>query len=69
MKNKIITFGLLIVCIIILILIRTNYSDHTLMKTISACVIAQKQTSKSFNREQAKKHCEKEIKKSLKSSK
>ena len=69
MKNKIITFGLLIVCIIILILIRTNCSDHTLKKTISACVLAQKQTSKSFNREQAKKHCEKEIKKSIKSSK
>ena len=69
MKNKIITFGLLIVCIIILMLIRTNFSDHTLKKTISACVLAQKQTSKSFNREQAKKYCEKEIKKSIKSSK
>ena len=50
-------------------LIRTNYSDHTLKKTISACVLAQKQTSKSFNREQAKKYCEKEIKKSIKNSK
>ncbi len=50
-------------------LIRTNYSDHTLKKTISACVLAQKQTSKSFNLEQAKKYCEKEIKKSIKSSK
>ena len=66
MKNKIITFGLLIVCIIILMLIRTNYSDHTLKKTISACVLAQKQTSKSFDLKQSKKFCEEKIKKSLK---
>ena len=65
MKNKIITFGLLIVCIIILILIRTNYSDHTLKKTISACVLAQKQTSKSFNLEESKKFCKDKITKSL----
>ena len=65
MKNKIITFGLLIVCIIILMLIRTNYSDHTLKKTISACVLAQKQTSKSFNLEESKKLCKDKITKSL----
>ena len=65
MKNKIITFGLLIVCIIILMLIRTNYSDHTLKKTISACVLAQKQTSKSFNLEESKKFCKDKITKSL----
>ena len=66
MKNKIITFGLLIVCIIILMLIRTNYSDHTLKKTISACVLAQKQTSKSFNIEEVKQFCEDKIRKNRK---
>ena len=43
MKNR--TVISVIVIIIILFLVRTMYSDHTLKKVIGACIIAQTQTS------------------------
>ena len=45
MKNKILTIISVIVIIIILFLVRTMYSDHTLKKVIGACILAQTQTS------------------------
>ena len=69
MNNNLKMIALIIFGVIFLYLFQTKYSDHNLNKTISACVVAQKQTSKSFNLQQAKKYCEKEIKKSIKSSK
>ena len=45
------------------LVVETN--DYSLNKSISACVIAQKNTSKSKNIEEIKKYCEKEIKKKL----
>ena len=58
--------ALIIFGIIVLYIFQIKYSDHNLNKTISACIVAQKQTSKSFDLKQAKKFCEEEIKKSLK---
>ena len=46
-----------------------KFSDHNLKKTISACILAKKQTSKSFDPKSAKEFCEKEIKESMKVSK
>ena len=69
MKNKISTIISIIVVIIILFLARTIYSDHNLKKIIAACILAQTQTSKSFNPEQARKLCEEKIKKQVKNSK
>ena len=43
-----------IVAIIILFLARSMYSDHNLKKIISACILAQTQTS---NLEEAKQFC------------
>ena len=57
---------LIIFGVIVLYIFQTKYSDHNLNKTISACVVAQKQTSKSFDIKKSKKFCEEEIKKSLK---
>ena len=68
MKNKIITIILIIVGIAILLFLRTNYSDHNLKRTVQACMLAQKQTSKNFNKHEAKKYCEEEIKKNIKKS-
>ena len=39
-----------------------KFKKHNLNKVISACVVAQKQTSNNFNIDEAKKYCEKEIK-------
>ena len=55
MKKNIITIILIIVGIIVLFLIRSNYSDHNLKRTVEACVLAKKQTTKNFNRQEAKK--------------
>ena len=40
-----------------------KYSDYNLSRTVGACMVAQKQTNKSFDPEKAKKFCEEEIKK------
>ena len=66
MNNNLKIAALIIFGVIVLYLFQTKYSDHNLNKTISACVVAQKQTSTSFDLKQAKKFCEEEIKKSLK---
>ena len=41
-------------------------SDHNLNKSISACIVAQKQTLDSFDPVKAKDYCEKEVKKMIK---
>ena len=66
MKNKTSTVISIIVAIIILFLFRNIYSEHNLKKTIGACVLAQTQTSNSFNIEEAKQFCEDKIKKNRK---
>ena len=66
MNNNLKMIALIIFGVIVLYIFQTKYSDHNLNKTISACVVAQKQTSKSFDLKQAKEFCEEKIKKSLK---
>ena len=66
MNNNLKMIALIIFGVIVLYIFQTKYSDYNLNKTISACIVAQKQTSKSFNLKQSKKFCEEEIKKSLK---
>jgi len=68
MKNKIITITFIVVAIIVLLFLRENYKDHNLRKTVQACIVAQQQTSETFNFEKAKKYCEEEIKKKIKIS-
>ena len=63
MKSKTKNIILLIVGIVFLLVTRTAFKEHNLKKTISACIVAQKQTSKSFDPEKAKKMCEKKIQK------
>ena len=62
MKNKILTVISIIFGIIILFLVRNIYSDHNLKKTVAACVMAQKQTSETFDPKKAKELCEEQIK-------
>ena len=63
MKSKTKNIILLIVGIVFLLITRTMFKEHNLKKTISACIVAQKQTSESFDPEKAKKVCEKKIQK------
>ena len=66
MNNNLKMIALMIFGVIILYIFQIKYSEHNLNKTISACIVAQKQTSKSFDIKKSKKFCEEEIKKSLK---
>ena len=66
MNNNLKMIVLIIFGVIVLYIFQTKYSEHNLNKTISACIVAQKQTSKSFDLKQSKKFCEEEIKKSIK---
>ena len=63
MKNKISTIISVIVVIIILFLVRNIYSDYNLKKTVTACILAQTQTSNSFNIKEAEQICVDKIRK------
>ena len=69
MKNKILTAVIIIVGVIILSLTRIKYNKHNLKKLVGACMLAQKQTSESFNKEESRKYCEEAIKKKITNSK
>ena len=63
MKNKIKTILFIIIAIIALWFVRNQYSDYNINKTISACIVAQKQTSENFDSKLAKEYCKKKINK------
>tara|TARA_B100000029_G_C17219626_1_gene831208 strand:- start:366 stop:572 length:207 start_codon:yes stop_codon:yes gene_type:complete len=62
-KYNILKLLFILFVIIIFYFLRTNFSEHNLKRTISACILAQKGTSESFNLEKARKFCEEKIKK------
>ena len=66
MKKNIILILFIILAIIALYLTRVNYGDYGKNKSISACVIAQKNKSKDMTAEEAKNYCLKEINKKFK---
>jgi hypothetical protein len=63
MKSKTKNIILLIVGIMFLLITKTMFKEHNLKKTISACIVAERQTSESFDPEEAKKMCEKRMQK------
>ena len=65
MSNNFKMIAVILIGIIILSIFRIKYSDYNLNRTISACMVAQKQTSESFDPDKARKYCEEEIKKQI----
>ena len=63
MKNTISKLAFILVILIVLYFLRTGFTEYNLKKTISACILAKKQTSKTFDLQKAKKFCEEEINK------
>ena len=63
MIKKIILF---VIFLVIGMFIIFKYSDYNLNRTIAACMIAQKQTSETFDAEKSKKFCKEKIKKQKK---
>ena len=66
MNNNLKMIAIIIFGVIVLYIFQIKYGDHNLNKSISACIIAQKQTSKSFDLKEAKKLCKEKITKSVK---
>ena len=66
MNNNLKMIALIIFGVIVLYIFQIKYSDYNLNKSISACIVAQKQISKSFDLKQAKKLCKEEVTKSVK---
>ena len=66
MNKKLLKFLLfIIIASILLYFARNYYKEFNINKAISACILAQKQTSANFDKDLAKKKCEEDIKKSL----
>tara|TARA_Y100000590_G_scaffold274793_1_gene308493 strand:- start:273 stop:470 length:198 start_codon:yes stop_codon:yes gene_type:complete len=63
MKKNVKFIIFIIIAIIALYFTRINYGDYTLKKSISACIIAQKQKTKDITNKEAKEICEREINK------
>ena len=62
--NNIKMIFLVAIAILILFIFNIKSSDFNLNKSISACIVAQKKTSKSFDIDKARDFCKEEIKKS-----
>ena len=58
------TILFIIISVILLYFARNNYKDFNLNKAVSACILAQKQTSQNFDTNLVRKKCEEKIKKS-----
>tara|TARA_B100000686_G_scaffold90464_1_gene97079 strand:+ start:294 stop:473 length:180 start_codon:yes stop_codon:yes gene_type:complete len=52
---------LVLFAILIIYFLKTNFAQYNLEKSISACILGQKQKSQSFNLEEAQKFCEKKL--------
>ena len=63
MKKNALKLIIILIGIILIYLAKTNFSEYNLEKSISACVVAQKRTSESFDLEKSKKHCEERVRK------
>ena len=57
------TILFIVIAIAALWFVRHQYSDYNINKTISACIVAQKQTSEKFDPKKAKEYCIAKIKK------
>jgi len=63
MKKIFLKLIIILIAIILIYFAKTNFSEYNLEKSISACVVAQKRTSKSFDLEKSKKYCEENVRK------
>tara|TARA_B100001123_G_scaffold157866_1_gene182662 strand:+ start:826 stop:1017 length:192 start_codon:yes stop_codon:yes gene_type:complete len=63
MKRNLLRFIFILFGIIFIYFLKNSFAEYNLEKSISACVVAKKQTSKSFDLAKAKKDCEEKIRK------
>ena len=63
MKKNILKLIFVLITIALIYFLKNKFREYNLEKSISACIVAQKQTSKSFDLKKAKKECEEKIRK------
>ena len=63
MRDKILKIIVVLGAILLIYFLKTNFSEYNLKKSVSACVLAKKRTSESFDLEKSKKYCEEQVKK------
>jgi len=63
MKKNFFRLIFILIAIIIIYFAKTYFSEHNIEKSISACVMAQKMTSESFDLEKSRKYCEGKVRK------
>ena len=63
MKKIISKVIFIIVAIILIYFLKTNFAEYNIEKYISACVLGEKRTAESFDIKKAKKYCEEQIRK------
>ena len=61
MKKNFLKLIYILIAIIIIYFAKTNFSEYNIEKSISACVMAQKMTSESFDLEKSRKYCEERL--------
>ena len=63
LKNKFLKYIIIFLAIIAVYFyfFREKFSEYNLEKSISACVMAQKMTSESFDLEKSRKYCEGQV--------
>jgi len=59
------TILFIIISVILLYFARYSFKEFNSKKVISACILAQKQTSQNFDMDIVRKECEKKIQKSI----
>ena len=59
------TILFIIISLILLYFARNGFKEFNSKKVISACILAQKQTSQNFDMDIVRKECEKKIQKSI----
>ena len=59
------TILFIIISVILLYFARNTFKEFNSKKVISACILAQKQTSQNFDMDIVRKECEKKIQKSI----
>ena len=63
MKKNILKLIIIIIGIILIYFAKTSFTEYNLEKSISACVVAKKRTSESFDLQKSKKYCEEKVRK------
>ena len=59
------TILFIIISLILLYFARNSFKEFNSKKVISACILAEKQTSENFDKDLVRKKCEEKIKKSI----